>query len=57
MLNILVGRRAIPALLFIVFAAGEARAQFDFVGSWAPLATEDGQNDSGPVDYLGLALT
>jgi hypothetical protein len=27
------------------------------VGSWAPLATEDVQNDSVPVDYLGLALT
>ena len=27
------------------------------MGSWAPLATEDVQNDSVPVDYLGLALT
>jgi hypothetical protein len=27
------------------------------VGSWAPLGTEDVQNDSVPVDYLGLALT
>jgi hypothetical protein len=57
MLSILVGRRTIPALLFIVFAAGEAWAQFDFVGSWAPIGTEDVQNDSVPVDYLGLALT
>lgn len=32
-------------------------AQFEFSGSWAPLATEDVQNDSVPVDYLGLALT
>ena len=30
---------------------------FEFAGSWAPLATEDVQNDSVPVDYLGLALT
>ena len=28
-----------------------------FTGSWAPFATEDVQNDSLPVDYLGLALT
>ena len=32
-------------------------SQFEFAGSWAPLATEDVQNDSVPVDYLGLALT
>jgi hypothetical protein len=32
-------------------------SQFEFVGSWAPLGTEDVQNDSVPVDYLGLALT
>ena len=57
MLVQLVTRRVVPALLFVVFAAGEARAQFDFVGSWAPLGTEDVQNDSVPVDYLGLALT
>jgi hypothetical protein len=31
--------------------------QFEFAGSWAPLGTEDVQNDSVPVDYLGLALT
>jgi hypothetical protein len=31
--------------------------QFEFVGSWAPIGTEDVQNDSVPVDYLGLALT
>ena len=38
-------------------APAEASAQFDLTGSWAPLATEDVQNDSLPVDYLGLALT
>ena len=32
-------------------------SQFEFVGSWAPMGTEDVQNDSVPVDYLGLALT
>jgi hypothetical protein len=37
--------------------ADNAWAQFDVVGSWAPLATEDVRNDSVPVDYLGLALT
>src|SRR6187399_359657 len=31
--------------------------QFEITGSWAPLATEDVQNDSVPVDYLGLAMT
>ena len=57
MLIHLVVRRAAPALLFIVLTVSEAWAQFEFVGSWAPLATEDVQNDSVPVDYLGLALT
>src|SRR5256885_4620335 len=37
--------------------SGRAAAQFDFAGSWAPIGTEDVQNDSVPVDYLGLALT
>jgi hypothetical protein len=37
--------------------AGNASAQFDFVGSWQPIASEDVQNDTLPVDYLGLALT
>src|SRR4030095_16667416 len=32
-------------------------SQFEFAGSWAPIGTEDVQNDSVPVDYLGLALT
>jgi hypothetical protein len=53
----LVGRRAAGALLFVVLAALDASAQFDFAGSWAPIGTEDVQNDSLPVDYLGLALT
>jgi len=57
MLIQLVARRAIPAVLFVVLSASPALAQFDFAGSWAPLATEDVQNDSVPVDYLGLALT
>ena len=34
-----------------------AAAPWDFTGSWAPIGTEDVQNDSLPVDYLGLALT
>jgi len=32
-------------------------ARFEIAASWAPLGTEDVQNDSVPVDYLGLALT
>ena len=57
MLIHLVARRAAVVFLLVVLAASKASAQFDFVGSWAPLATEDVQNDSVPVDYLGLALT
>ena len=57
MLIHLVTRRAVGPLLLVVLAASPAFAQFDFAGSWAPLATEDVQNDSVPVDYLGLALT
>jgi len=53
----LVARRVAPALLLVVLAASNAFAQFDFVGSWGPIGTEDVQNDSVPVDYLGLALT
>src|ERR1041384_7038202 len=53
----LVTRRALIALLFIVAVAINASAQFDFAGSWAPIGTEDVQNDSLPADYLGLALT
>src|SRR5262245_23654018 len=49
--------RAAVGTALVALGAGKASAQFDFVGSWAPLATEDVQNDSVPVDYLGLALT
>ena len=49
-------RRAAIALL-VVLSATRASAQFEFAGSWAPIGTEDVQNDSVPVDYLGLALT
>ena len=38
-------------------AAACSRVNSRFAGSWAPLGTEDVQNDSVPVDYLGLALT
>src|SRR5215471_12824136 len=57
MLIHLVARHSVVALLFVVLAASKASAQFDFVGSWAPIGTEDVQNDSLPADYLGLALT
>src|SRR6476469_3616606 len=57
MLIHLVAHRALGALLLVGLAASPASAQFDFAGSWAPLATEDVQNDSVPVDYLGLAMT
>jgi len=59
MLINVVARRAIGAVALVVLTAGTARAQsqFDFLGSWAPLGTEDVQNDSVPVDYLGLAMT
>jgi len=57
MLIDLVARRAAFALLMVALGAATASAQFDPGGSWAPLATEDVQNDSLPVDYLGLALT
>src|SRR5262245_29017846 len=54
------------ALLIVALAARAVFAQsgpavlasqFEFAASWAPLGTEDVQNDSVPVDYLGLALT
>ena len=65
MLGNVVGRSAF-ALVFAVLGVLAAFAQsdqqvpaghFELAGSWAPLATEDVQNDSVPVDYLGLALT
>jgi len=55
------GRRIVPvvliALLMVLLGGNRASAQFDFTGSWGPIGTEDVQNDSLPVDYLGLALT
>src|SRR5215467_14537616 len=57
MLIHVVARRALVATALILLTAGRASAQFEFVGSWAPLGGEDVQNDSVPVDYLGLALT
>jgi hypothetical protein len=66
MLIDVVVRRSVLGLLIVVFGARAAFAQagpavlpnqFELAGSWAPLATEDVQNDSVPVDYLGLALT
>ena len=66
MLRDLVTRRFGFVLLVVVCSARVALtqsdqsrlpSQFEFAGSWAPLATEDVQNDSVPVDYLGLALT
>jgi len=65
MLIYVVARLAL-AVLFVVLGACPAFAQvgqavlpsqFEFAGSWAPIGTEDVQNDSVPVDYLGLALT
>jgi hypothetical protein len=68
-----VGRRSALIVLIAMLAAFVAVAQsdpagpqsrtrptpavFEIEGSWAPLGTEDVQNDSVPVDYLGLALT
>ena len=57
MFSHVVTRRALVAILLVGLAASRALAQFDFVGSWAPIGSEDVQNDSVPVDYLGLALT
>src|SRR5262245_18373336 len=57
MLVHVVVRPALAAVFLVVLGASRASAQFDFVGSWAPIGSEDVQNDSVPVDYLGLALT
>ncbi len=57
MLITVVTRRAFVAILLVGLSASRASAQFEFAGSWAPIGTEDVQNDSVPVDYLGLALT
>jgi hypothetical protein len=66
LLDVVMRGRCAFALLIVVLAARAASAQaaqappagqFELAGSWAPFATEDVQNDSVPVDYLGLALT
>src|SRR6185503_19098569 len=57
MLIHLVARHTALGLLLVLLAAGRASAQFEFTGSWAPIGTEDVQNDSLPVDFIGLALT
>ena len=57
MLGDVVARRLALGVLMLMLGAGRASAQFEFTGSWAPLNGEDVQNDSLPVDYLGLALT
>src|SRR4029453_953492 len=45
-------------LVVVVLSAGRpALAQFEFTGSWTPVASEDFSNDSLPVDYMGLPLT
>src|ERR1044072_6037359 len=62
MLIDLVARRSILTLLVVLvaraaFAQTVLPSEFEFAGSWGPIGTEDVQNDSVPVDYLGLALT
>jgi hypothetical protein len=57
MLIHLVARRAAIGVLLGLLGAGQASAQFDPAGSWTPIGTEDVQNDSLPVDFIGLALT
>ncbi len=58
-----VARRAAFGLAIVLLVGIKVSSQsdlaglFDPSGSWTPLATEDVQNDSVPVDYLGLALT
>jgi hypothetical protein len=49
--------RALLALLVLALGTRDATAQFELAGTWTPIGTEDVQNDSVPVDYLGLALT
>jgi hypothetical protein len=65
LVQVVVRRSGFAALIVALWASaafaqgGDAvlPSQFELAGSWAPLATEDVQNDSVPVDYLGLALT
>jgi hypothetical protein len=64
-IHVVIRRSAVGLLMVVlvgaaVFTQADHAAltnQFEIAGSWAPLATEDVQNDSVPVDYLGLALT
>jgi hypothetical protein len=49
--------RSLALALLLALGVREASAQFEFAGTWTPIGTEDVQNDSVPVDYLGLALT
>src|SRR5262245_63971575 len=58
-LHIRSARMARAAMLVVVVlsAARPALAQFEFTGSWTPVASEDFSNDSLPVDYMGLPLT
>ena len=55
----LVTRRTLVVAVVTCLLAGvrDASAQFELAGAWAPLSTEDVQNDSVPVDFLGLPLT
>ena len=59
MLIHLVTRRTLAVAVVTCLLAGvrDASAQFELAGAWAPLSTEDVQNDSVPVDFLGLPLT
>ena len=64
-INLVVRRSALGLLMVVLVGAvvftqagqGVLPNQFEIAGSWAPLGTEDVQNDSVPVDYLGLAMT
>src|SRR6478609_4975708 len=64
LINVVVRRSVLAVVLVLIAGTAFAQAaattlpsRFEFAGSWAPLGTEDVQNDSVPVDYLGLALT
>ena len=64
LIDLVVRRSAVALIVLLAARAAFAQSgasllpsQFEFAGSWAPLGSEDVQNDSVPVDYLGLALT
>jgi hypothetical protein len=57
LIHLVIARRGARPSCSSCSRRGTRVAQFDFTGSWAPIGTEDVQNDSLPVDYLGLALT